>query len=144
MKKSLFGYLFLFFSLIAFAQTPEEQIEQSAQAWKNAIDSRNAQSITALYDPNAILYATFESMHDTQASIQGYFDKLVKHPKLTVRYDKQNVRIFGETAINSGLYTFSYENNGKITTVPARFTFVYNHTPKGWLIVEHHSSELPD
>jgi len=45
---------------------------------------------------------------------------LAKEPKGII--DESNVRIFDQLAINSGIYTFSF-NDG--TLVQARFTFVY-------------------
>jgi len=43
----------------------------------------------------------------------------------------------------SGLYTFSFEEDGKMVSIPARFSFVYEKENGKWLIVEHHSSKVP-
>jgi uncharacterized protein (TIGR02246 family) len=56
---------------------------------------------------------------------------------------EQNIRIYDNIAINSGLYTFSLMGDGDQTDVAARFTFVYRKYKDGWMIIEHHSSILP-
>lgn len=44
---------------------------------------------------------------------------------------------------NSGIYTFTSGVDG--STVQARYTFVYAKQPDGeWLILTHHSSEMPE
>ena len=144
LKKIILGLALLFSITTSFAAPTQEQIMQLTKTWEDTLATRNAQKIADLYDKNAILYATFENMVDTPEGILQYFQKLVKHKDLKVVFNNQNVRIFGETAIDSGLYTFSYDDDGEKESVPARYTLVYAHTGKGWVIVEHHSSKLPD
>ncbi|MBW1778896.1 MAG: DUF4440 domain-containing protein, partial [Deltaproteobacteria bacterium] len=57
---------------------------------------------------------------------------------------EENVRIFEDLAVHSGLYDFSVEEAGIRKTIPARFTFVYRKDASGWRILEHHSSVLPE
>lgn len=51
------------------------------------------------------------------------------------------MRVFGDLAINSGLYTFTFADG---STVAARFTFVYRRSGDRWQIIEHHSSRMPE
>ena len=53
------------------------------------------------------------------------------------------VRVYGDTAINSGYYTFSYEKDGQPTQLPARYSFALVKRDGKWLIVDHHSSTMP-
>ncbi len=55
--------------------------------------------------------------------------------------DEANVRVFGQVAINSGIYTFTFKDGA---VVQARFTFVYRWNGSRWMIVEHHSSQMPE
>ena len=72
--------------------------------------------------------------------IEDYFvDFLAKGP--SGKIDESNVRIYGDLAINSGVYTFTFKDG---TVVQARFTFVYRWSGQRWLIVEHHSSRMPE
>ena len=145
MKRIFITLVLFLYSSLSFALSSQEQsVMQAGEAWANAINSHNVQQITALYDPHAFLYATFQNLISDQQGMNKYFKKLVSHQNLKVKFIKEHIRLYGETAINSGLYDFSYDENSKPIDVLARYTFVYTLTPKGWLIVDHHSSILPD
>ena len=50
----------------------------------------------------------------------------------------------GAMSYATGLYTFSCKNpDGSSTSVPARFTFVFEKHGGSWLIANHHSSKDP-
>jgi uncharacterized protein (TIGR02246 family) len=143
--KQIFATFFLLFYVItAFAQHNAVPVEAVTQQWAMDLSSNNPQKIADLYASGALLYATFQNQLDTPAGIEGYFTKLMKHKNLTVKFGKQNIRMFGETAINSGFYTFAYTDKGQLVQVQARYTFVFAHSREGWKIVEHHSSVLPE
>ncbi|MES9966602.1 MAG: nuclear transport factor 2 family protein, partial [Sedimenticola sp.] len=55
--------------------------------------------------------------------------------------DEANIRTFGDIAINSGIYTFTFKDGA---VVQARYTFVYRWNGERWLIIEHHSSQMPE
>jgi uncharacterized protein (TIGR02246 family) len=127
-------------------QMPSHQeIEQLGQQWATALASRDVSQITALYDPEAVLLATFTSELDAPEEIQTYFSELLQKPDLQVAFDTQNLRILDEnSATNSGLYTFSFTEAGETVQVPARYTFVYEKRGDRWVIIEHHSSIRPE
>ena len=103
--------------------------------------------ITALYDPQAFFYPTFTTVISTPKELYQYFVNLTQKPQLQVIYDQENPRVYGDgtVAINSGLYTFSYMGpQHKTVKVPARFNFVYLKENGQWMIVEHHSSAVPE
>jgi hypothetical protein len=56
----------------------------------------------------------------------------------------EKIDLFGDTAVASSLYTFSFRKDGQRVELPARYMFVYRKTPHGRAIVRHHSSTLPD
>ena len=56
---------------------------------------------------------------------------------------EQNVRVYGDTAVNAGTYDFTIFPEGKSRTVPARYSFTYRKKDGQWVIVEHHSSLKP-
>ena len=144
-NRAVFGMLLLLVTTFTFAANATvDSIKQLGADWEQAIASRNPSKITALYDKEAFLYATFSNVVDSQAAIMKYFTKLTKHKELKVKFTKQNIRVYGDAAINSGLYEFSYNEHGKTVKVPGRYTFVYHETPSGWVIIDHHSSVLPE
>lgn len=145
MKQYFLAILFFFYAATAIAATnPDPQIQKLGQDWAMALSSGDPQKIVALYDNNAILYATFTDQINSRQGLVDYFTKLMQNKNLKVEFNNQNIRRYSDTAINSGLYTFSFDSNGKTVKVPARYSFVYSLVPnKGWLIVDHHSSKLP-
>ncbi len=121
-----------------------DQIEELFQTWNAALQTRDPGTVAALYAQDAILLPTLSNeMRQTPEAIEAYFTEFVKlHPIATII--AQNIRIFGQIAMNSGLYSFAIINNGEIGNVIARFTFVYRQDSDGWKIIEHHSSMMPE
>ncbi len=113
--------------------------------WNQAIQSGDPDRVTALYASDGILLPTVSNLvRHNHAEIRDYFVHfLTKHPKGEI--NESNVRIFDELAINSGVYTFCFSPPGQTPfTAVARFTFVYRRQADRWLIVEHHSSLMPE
>jgi uncharacterized protein (TIGR02246 family) len=127
-----------------FVVDEKHAIERITAEWKRELNAHDPEKIAALYDEHFLLYATFQSKIDHYDALLQYFIRLAQKPELKVIFNEQNIRVFGATAVNSGLYTFSYQEEGKLKEIQARFTFVYVLTPAGWRIVEHHSSVLPE
>ncbi len=83
-------------------------------------------------------------MRNTPELIREYFEKAFKAlPGHKVTFGEQLIRIYGNTAINTGYYTFSYMKDGETKTLPARYSFVYVKRGGKWVIVDHHSSAMP-
>jgi hypothetical protein len=55
----------------------------------------------------------------------------------------QLIRVYGNTAVNTGYYTFSYVRDGQPATLPARYSFTFVKEVDKWMIVDHHSSAMP-
>jgi uncharacterized protein (TIGR02246 family) len=122
-----------------------DEVKILGQDWGTALASEDANQMTALYDNEAVLLATFNDELDTAEEIEKYFIGLLQKPDLKVVFNNQNVRVLDDnTATNSGLYTFSFTENGKTVKVPARYTFLYEKKGDRWMIVEHHSSTRPE
>ena len=117
------------------------EIAKLFDLWNLAVESGDPKKVTELYDEKAILLPTVSNeVRHNHAEIEEYFGHfLSKGPKGKV--NESNVRVFGDIAINSGLYTFTFNDK---SVVRARFTFVYERRPERWIIVEHHSSAMPE
>ena len=59
------------------------------------------------------------------------------------RYNSRQHRVYGNTAVNTGYYTFSYTKDGETKSIPARYSFTYVKDGNDWKIVDHHSSAVP-
>ena len=109
--------------------------------WNSALQTGDPKQVAALYENNAVLLSTVSNqVRHNPAEIEDYFvNFLAKGPMGKI--DEANVRTFGELAINSGVYTFTFEGGA---SVQARYTFVYRWNGQRWMIVEHHSSAMPE
>ncbi|OGT30685.1 MAG: hypothetical protein A3E87_06915 [Gammaproteobacteria bacterium RIFCSPHIGHO2_12_FULL_35_23] len=140
----------LFISTAIFTQTyascnTTAAVQQADQIWATALATHNPKTITNQYAKGAVLLATYENNPiTTQTGIKNYFTSLFQTiPQLQVHYNKEIIYTFPGGAVSSGLYTFSGKQNGKVVSTPGRFTFVYEATPNGCLLIAHHSSVLP-
>ena len=111
------------------------------EEWNTALQTGEPENVTALYESNAILLPTISNqVRHNHEEIEDYFIHfLAKGPKGVI--NESNIRTFGNIAINSGIYTFTFSDGN---SVQARFTYVYRWNGQRWLIVEHHSSALPE
>ena len=119
----------------------QNEITALFDEWNAAIQTGNPKTVAALYESNGILLPTLSNnVRHNHEEIEDYFVHfLSKGPRGKI--DESNVRAFGEIAINSGLYTFTFNDK---SVVRARFTFVYKRRFENWMIVEHHSSAMPE
>ncbi len=55
--------------------------------------------------------------------------------------EPQHIRIYGDVAVNTGNYETIIGANPPLML---RYSFVYHKVGDQWLIVDHHSSRLPE
>ncbi len=125
--------------------TAHTTIHSLFDQWNEALKSGYPENVAALYAPDAILLPTVSNqVRHNSSEIADYFAHfLLSRP--TGKILESNVRIFGDHAINSGVYEFTLSPVDKPSSViQARFTFVYRKTGEEWQIVEHHSSRMPE
>jgi uncharacterized protein (TIGR02246 family) len=119
-------------------------VKAATSRWLDAFNRKSTRDIVALYAPDAVLFGTSSPvLRHTPALILDYFSTLPTLGDATIALGEHRVQVFGDVAINSGFYTRSQRQEGKVTQNPARFTFVYSKRDGEWLIVNHHSSALP-
>ena len=118
-----------------------DEIIKLFDEWNSALQTGDPKQVVALYEANGILLPTVSNqVRHNHSEIEDYFvNFLAKGP--VGKIDEANVRIFGQVAINSGVYTFTFKDGA---VVPARFTFVYRWNGQRWMIIEHHSSQMPE
>ena len=144
-----FAVIFLATSIgsidFAYANSDKDDVTKALYVWLKAVDSGKADDVVALYEDDSILIPTLSNqILDTNEGRKNYFVKFISLPKLRGKIDELYTRIHGHIAINSGLYTFYYEHDGKPVKTPARFTFVYEKIDGVWKILYHHSSKMPE
>jgi uncharacterized protein (TIGR02246 family) len=123
----------------------DQEIAGAASKWAAIFVDDNPDSILALYEDEAVLWGTLSpKLLVGKPELRGYFERAFKAlPGHKVAFGEQVIRIYGDVAINSGYYTFSYLKDGQTQTIPARYSFVYRKRGANWMIVDHHSSAMP-
>ncbi len=151
MKRAVCSVLtaFLLFGITLAASAGDEaDVATAMHMWKENLavgTAKNPDKILSLYARDAVLWGTISGkIRPTPALIRAYFVNAYKKlPKLTVVFKDPLIRVYGNTAINTGYYTFSYVKKGKTKTLPARYSFTLIKRGGDWLLVDHHSSGMP-
>lgn len=127
------------------AGADEASVAAAAVKWTQLFVDDNPDVILALYDDDAVLWGTLSPVIlRGRTAVRGYFERAYKAlPGHQVTFGEQHIRVFGDTAVNSGYYTFSFVRDGQPQTLPARYSFVYRKRGGDWTIVDHHSSAVP-
>lgn len=136
--------LALAFAPIASAG-PKEDVAASSLEWARALGQDDPDKILPLYADDAVLWGTLSpKLRADRAALRDYFVTAFKIlPGLKVDFGDQLIRVYGDTAVNTGYYTFSYVKDGATRIFPARYSFTYVKSGEHWLIVDHHSSAMP-
>jgi len=113
--------------------------------WNAALATGNPENVADLYAPNAVFLPTLSNQIRTnRAEIVDYFTHFLQSkPQGTIERAVITV-IDPQTAINSGIYTFALIQDGQPQNLQARYTFVYQKQNDKWLIINHHSSRMPE
>jgi len=119
-------------------------VEAATQQWISAFNRKSAKDIVALYARDAVLFGTSSPvLRDKPELVWDYFKGIANLGDATISTGEHRVQVFGDVAVNTGFYTRSSMQDGKLVQSPARFTFVYQLHAGKWMIVTHHSSALP-
>nr|WP_110026536.1 SgcJ/EcaC family oxidoreductase [Mangrovibacter plantisponsor] len=117
------------------------EIEARFTVWNNALQTGDAQQVAALYTRDAVLLPTVSNqVRLTNDQRVDYFEHFLEK-KPVGEINQRTVRLGCNTAIDSGIYTFTFSDN---TTIQARYTFTYDYVDNQWLISSHHSSAMPE
>ncbi|MGI5368473.1 SgcJ/EcaC family oxidoreductase [Streptomyces iakyrus] len=115
--------------------------------WNAALRTGDPKKVADLYAKDAVLLPTVSNQVRTdRAGIVDYFEHFLRNkPKGTKIESVVNV-LDRDTVIDTGVYEFELTDHdtGAKSTVEARYTYAYEKQPNGkWLIVNHHSSKMP-
>ena len=125
--------------------TAKQEIAALTQEWAADMSAHDIDRVVALYDTDAVLWGTRSpTIRTTPEKVREYFGVLKTVPRdYKAVINDQHIRVYGDTAVNSGSYTFSETRDGKLLERPARFSMVYRYHDGRWHIVDHHSSAVP-
>ncbi len=122
---------------------PKADVAAATAAWTHAI--ADPDKVSSLYSDDAVLWGTLSpTIRSGRTAVRDYFAGAAKAlPDFKVALGDQQIRVYGNAAVNSGFYTFSWVKDGETKTLPARYSFTYVKDGDRWLIVDHHSSPMP-
>ena len=124
---------------------PKEDVAAATMTWGETLGQNDPDKIVLLYATDGVLWGTLSpTLRSNRAALREYFVGAFKVlPSLKVGFGEQLIRIYGDTAVNTGYYTFSYVKDGEPKTLPARYSFTFVKEGGSWKIVDHHSSAMP-
>jgi uncharacterized protein (TIGR02246 family) len=122
-----------------------QSVAMALQNWATAFNNCDASAARALYSRQPALWGTVSpTLIISAEAVQQYFERLCSsNQKPKVELQEQRPRQFGDSAVNTGTYTFTVFPGGQERRLPARFSFTYWREDGQWRIVDHHSSLLP-
>jgi uncharacterized protein (TIGR02246 family) len=125
--------------------SPKDEVAEATQTWAQALGEDDPGKVLPLYAEDAVLWGTLSpTVRADRAALRDYFVTAFRVlPGLKVAFGDQLIRVYGNTAVNTGYYTFSYIKDGETKSLPARYSFTFVKNGERWLIVDHHSSAMP-
>ena len=119
----------------------KDLIAAATAAWVEAFNSRDPARMSSLYDADAVLSDASEARPRMgSAAIGDYYKTVAKRTTQRVALGERNLRVLGDTAIDSGTLTFFEMRDGNATTTPGRYSFTYQKRGGKWVIVDHQTS----
>lgn len=108
--------------------------------------TRNPDTVTALFDDDAVLLATVANVPRTDPSgIRDYFVKFLKGSPVG-KIDSATIKAGCNWALQAGTWTVTLTDaaTGVKTDVKARYSFLYQYEDRQWKIEHLHSSAMPE
>jgi len=122
--------------------TSEQEVGALFDRWNQSLQTGDAHKVVANYAPKSVLLATVSNTPRLDAAQkQDYFEHFLEN-KPFGRIDSRTIEIGCTTAVDAGLYTFTFAKTGAV--VKARYTYTYKWDGSQWLITSHHSSAMPE
>lgn len=120
----------------------DAKFNQFNAAWATG----NPDTVTALFDDDAVLLATVANVPRTDhAGIRDYFVKFLKN-KPVGKVDTATIKSGCNWALQMGTWTVALTDpaTGAKNDVKARYTFLYQFEDGKWKIEHLHSSAMPE
>src|SRR3712207_5988328 len=100
----------LFLTALPAVADPKEEVAAAATQWATVFADNNPDKILALYAKDGVLWGTLSpTVRSDPAALHAYFVAAFKAlPNAKVTFGDQLIRVYGNTAVNTGYYTFAY------------------------------------
>ena len=122
--------------------TSEKEIASLFDRWNESLKTGDPHKVVANYAERSILLPTVSNKPRlTPAEKEDYF-KYFLEDRPSGKIDQRFVEIGCNSAIDAGLYTFTFAKTGAV--VSGRYSYTYHWDGSKWLITSHHSSAMPE
>ncbi|MCX5247804.1 SgcJ/EcaC family oxidoreductase [Streptomyces sp. NBC_00201] len=131
----------------AEAMPAKSQIAGLFDTWNKALQTGDSDKVADLYANNAVLLPTVSNeVRTDRAAIVDYFDHFLQNKPVGTKVKTIVNVLDSNSAIDTGVYKFTLTDHdtGKKKVVEARYTYTYEKIDGKWLIVNHHSSAMPE
>ncbi|MCD7443567.1 SgcJ/EcaC family oxidoreductase [Streptomyces lincolnensis] len=125
----------------------QAQIASLFDTWNAALQTGDSDKVADLYAKNAVLLPTVSNQVRTdRAEIVDYFDHFLANKPVGTKVKTIVNVLDSNSAIDTGVYKFTLtdKKTGEKRDVEARYTYTYEKIGGKWLIVNHHSSAMPE
>tara|TARA_R110000822_G_scaffold55834_11_gene141523 strand:- start:1890 stop:2258 length:369 start_codon:yes stop_codon:yes gene_type:complete len=111
------------------------------EQWASSIKKRSPELMTKFYCNESILLATYDTLLIGKSEISKYFISFLNKKNLRCTINRNYTQVIDNRSfVASGIYTFEFLDDEKNNKVEARYSFVV----KDGIIINHHSSEVPN
>ncbi|MCX4610625.1 SgcJ/EcaC family oxidoreductase [Streptomyces mirabilis] len=133
----------------AVPQKPPSKARIAAlfDGWNAALKTGDPEKVADRYASDAVLLPTVSNrIRDTHAEIVDYFEHFLANKPVGKKIETIVNVLDENSALDTGLYEFTLTDpdTGARRTVEARYTYEYEKRGGKWLIVNHHSSVMPE
>jgi uncharacterized protein (TIGR02246 family) len=124
-----------------------KQIAGLFDRWNAALRTGDPEKVAGLYAKDAVLLPTVSNkIRTNHAEIVDYFEHFLRNKPVGKKVETIVNVLDRNSAIDTGVYEFTLTDpkTGAKSTVEARYTYEYEKRGGTWLIVNHHSSKMPE
>lgn len=131
----------------AHLRPTKAQVTKQFDNWNAALRTGDPEKVADLYAKDAVLLPTVSNKVRTdRAGIVDYFEHFLANKPVGKKIATHVNALDGNSAIDTGVYEFTLTDpkTGEKSVVKARYTYEYEKRDGKWLIVNHHSSRMPE
>ncbi|MFJ6085811.1 SgcJ/EcaC family oxidoreductase [Streptomyces sp. NPDC092369] len=129
------------------AKPTKKQIAALFDGWNAALRTGDPKKVANRYAPDAVLLPTVSNeIRTDRGEIIDYFEHFLPNKPVAKKVETYIDVLDSNSAIDAGAYdiTLTDPKTGDKRVVEARYTYEYEKRGGKWLIVNHHSSVMPE
>ncbi|MFG2573286.1 SgcJ/EcaC family oxidoreductase [Streptomyces sp. NPDC048481] len=125
----------------------KKQIAALFDGWNAALRTHDPDVVADRYAKDAVLLPTLsDTVRTDRAGVVDYMEHFLEKKPVGKKIETHINVLDGDSALDSGVYQFTLTDpvTGERSVVEARYTYEYEKRGGKWLIVNHHSSAMPE